>query len=50
MTATLDTKREELDEKNQLYETAQEQVFQLTAELSSFKNLPETDASNIMNP
>lgn len=47
ITATLDTKREELEEKNQLYETAQERVFELTAELAPYKNLPETDASNV---
>lgn len=41
----MQTKRTELDEKTELFEVTQERVFQLTAELETLRNCPDTDQS-----
>ena len=38
----LNTKRDELEEKNELYETAQEQVIQLNGELNALRTESDT--------
>lgn len=42
--ATLHTKRNELEEKNELFEVTQDRVFQLTSELSTLRNGPDVES------
>lgn len=43
--STLESKREELDEKSQLFDTAQERICQLSGELAALQSQPEMDTS-----
>lgn len=42
--ATLQTKRNELEEKNELFEVTQDRVFQLTNELATLRNGPDKES------
>lgn len=44
----LQAKRDELEEKNQMYETAQEQVIQLNGELNALRSESDTASESLI--